>query len=109
MRSIGHFIGGKEVKGTSGRTADVFEPMKCPMERMNTSLSSRWIALGTFLTDFKFLGYKLDKLHHRCAGILDQATKTIKIGTFSVFVCTKHPRRIGLQLPPSSYRSIMPP
>ena len=25
--SIGHFIGGKEVKGTSGRTADVFEPM----------------------------------------------------------------------------------
>ena len=27
MRSIGHFIGGKEVKGTSGRTADVWEPM----------------------------------------------------------------------------------
>src|ERR1700740_1660377 len=27
MRSIGHFIGGKEVKGTSGRSADVFEPM----------------------------------------------------------------------------------
>src|ERR1700754_1140928 len=27
MRSIGHFIGGTEVKGTSGRTADVFEPM----------------------------------------------------------------------------------
>ena len=27
MRSIGHFIGGKEVKGTSGRTADVYEPM----------------------------------------------------------------------------------
>ena len=27
MRAIGHFIGGKEVKGTSGRTADVFEPM----------------------------------------------------------------------------------
>src|SRR6202008_523053 len=27
MRSIGHFIGGSEVKGTSGRTADVFEPM----------------------------------------------------------------------------------
>src|SRR5262245_22297263 len=27
MRSIGHFIGGKEVKGNSGRTADVFEPM----------------------------------------------------------------------------------
>src|SRR6185437_12783312 len=27
MRSIGHFIGGKEVKGTSGRTADVFQPM----------------------------------------------------------------------------------
>src|SRR3954468_8422648 len=27
MRSVGHFIGGKEVKGTSGRTADVFEPM----------------------------------------------------------------------------------
>ncbi|MGH6704190.1 MAG: hypothetical protein ACRECG_12435, partial [Bradyrhizobium sp.] len=26
MRSIGHFIGGREVKGTSGRTADVFEP-----------------------------------------------------------------------------------
>src|SRR5205823_3500064 len=27
MRSIGHFIGGKEVKGTSGRTADAWEPM----------------------------------------------------------------------------------
>ena len=27
MRSIGHFIGGKEVQGNSGRTADVFEPM----------------------------------------------------------------------------------
>ncbi len=27
MRSVGHFIGGKEVAGTSGRTADVFEPM----------------------------------------------------------------------------------
>jgi malonate-semialdehyde dehydrogenase (acetylating)/methylmalonate-semialdehyde dehydrogenase len=27
MREIGHFIGGKHVKGTSGRTADVFQPM----------------------------------------------------------------------------------
>src|SRR5215472_4745370 len=27
MRSVGHFIGGKEVKGASGRTGDVFEPM----------------------------------------------------------------------------------
>jgi malonate-semialdehyde dehydrogenase (acetylating)/methylmalonate-semialdehyde dehydrogenase len=27
MRSIGHFIGGKHVKGTSGRFGDVFEPM----------------------------------------------------------------------------------
>ncbi|HEY4862590.1 MAG TPA: aldehyde dehydrogenase family protein, partial [Xanthobacteraceae bacterium] len=27
MREIGHFIGGKNVKGTSGRTADVFQPM----------------------------------------------------------------------------------
>src|ERR1700760_4139189 len=27
MRSIGHFIGRKKVKGNSGRTADVFEPM----------------------------------------------------------------------------------
>src|SRR5690349_17054448 len=27
MRSIGHFINGREVKGSSGRTADVFEPM----------------------------------------------------------------------------------
>ena len=26
MRDIGHFIGGKEVKGTSGRTGDVFNP-----------------------------------------------------------------------------------
>ena len=26
MRSIGHFIGGKEVKGTSGRSGDVFDP-----------------------------------------------------------------------------------
>jgi malonate-semialdehyde dehydrogenase (acetylating)/methylmalonate-semialdehyde dehydrogenase len=27
MREIGHFIGGKQVKGTSGRTSDVFQPM----------------------------------------------------------------------------------
>jgi malonate-semialdehyde dehydrogenase (acetylating)/methylmalonate-semialdehyde dehydrogenase len=27
MRLIGHFVGGREVKGTSGRTADVFELM----------------------------------------------------------------------------------
>jgi malonate-semialdehyde dehydrogenase (acetylating)/methylmalonate-semialdehyde dehydrogenase len=27
MREIGHFTGGKHVKGTSGRTADVFQPM----------------------------------------------------------------------------------
>jgi malonate-semialdehyde dehydrogenase (acetylating)/methylmalonate-semialdehyde dehydrogenase len=27
MRVIGHFIGGREVKGTSGRFADIFEPM----------------------------------------------------------------------------------
>ncbi|HWV95506.1 MAG TPA: CoA-acylating methylmalonate-semialdehyde dehydrogenase [Xanthobacteraceae bacterium] len=27
MRSIGHFIGGKAVKGNSGRVADVYEPM----------------------------------------------------------------------------------
>src|SRR3979411_2715988 len=27
MRAVGHFIGGREVKGTSGRFADVFEPM----------------------------------------------------------------------------------
>src|SRR5262249_1714867 len=26
MRDIGHFIGGKEVKGTSGRSGDVFNP-----------------------------------------------------------------------------------
>ena len=26
MRSIGHFIGGKEVAGTSGRTGDVYDP-----------------------------------------------------------------------------------
>ena len=27
MREIGHFVGGKQVKGTSGRTGDVFQPM----------------------------------------------------------------------------------
>ncbi len=27
MREIGHFIGGKHVKGASGRTSDVFQPM----------------------------------------------------------------------------------
>ncbi len=27
MREIGHFIGGKQVKGTSGRSGDVFQPM----------------------------------------------------------------------------------
>src|SRR5207253_2718468 len=26
MREIGHFVGGKEVKGTSGRFGDVFNP-----------------------------------------------------------------------------------
>src|SRR5687767_15613286 len=27
MREIGHFVGGKHVKGASGRTGDVFQPM----------------------------------------------------------------------------------
>ena len=27
MRTIGHFIGGKHVAGTSGRFGDVFQPM----------------------------------------------------------------------------------
>ena len=27
MREIGHFVGGKQVAGTSGRFADVFQPM----------------------------------------------------------------------------------
>ncbi|MDI3567475.1 aldehyde dehydrogenase family protein, partial [Bradyrhizobium sp. Arg816] len=27
MKIVGHFIGSREVKGMSGRTADVFEPM----------------------------------------------------------------------------------
>ena len=27
MRRIGHFIGGRQVEGTSGRTGDVFQPM----------------------------------------------------------------------------------
>ncbi len=27
MREIGHFIGGKQVKGTSVPTAEVFQPM----------------------------------------------------------------------------------
>lgn len=27
MRQVGHFIGGKHVAGTSGRTADIFQPM----------------------------------------------------------------------------------
>ncbi len=27
MRNYGHFIGGKHVAGTSGRTADVFQPL----------------------------------------------------------------------------------
>ena len=27
MIEYGHFIGGKTVRGTSGRTADVFQPM----------------------------------------------------------------------------------
>ena len=26
MRDIGHFVGGKQVAGTSGRTGDVFNP-----------------------------------------------------------------------------------
>ena len=29
MRDIGHFIGGKVVKGKSGRTSDVFDPNTC--------------------------------------------------------------------------------
>ena len=32
MRTIGHFIGGREVKGTSGRYADVFEPSNIRLE-----------------------------------------------------------------------------
>ena len=36
MRAIGHFIGGREVKGTSGRTADVYEPMTGDVFNPNT-------------------------------------------------------------------------
>ena len=31
MIEYGHFIGGKRVAGTSGRTADVMQPMAIPM------------------------------------------------------------------------------
>jgi len=27
MREVGHFIGGKHVAGTSGRTTEIFQPM----------------------------------------------------------------------------------
>src|SRR5688572_4229990 len=27
MRSIGHFVGGRQIEGTSGRVGDVFQPM----------------------------------------------------------------------------------
>src|SRR6476469_2353986 len=50
-------------------------PMKCPIERMNFSLKARWISFKA-LFDLHFLGYKSDKLHHRCAEMLDQGAKT---------------------------------
>ena len=43
---------------------------------MNFSLKARWISFEA-LFDLHFLGYKSDKLHHRCAEMLDQGTKTI--------------------------------
>jgi len=39
MRSIGHFIGGKHIKGASGRLADVYEPMTGDVQAQ--------VALGT--------------------------------------------------------------
>src|SRR6266705_1144639 len=47
-------------------------PMKCPIERMNSSLES-----FTGLFDPHFLGYKSEILHHRCAEMLDQGGGTI--------------------------------
>ena len=39
MRDIGHFIGGKQVKGNSGRTGDVFDP--------NTGEAQAMVALAS--------------------------------------------------------------
>ena len=46
MRSIGHFIGGKHVKGTSGRTADVFEPMTGDVQAKVALASKAEVARG---------------------------------------------------------------
>ena len=47
MRTIGHFIGGREVKGTSGKFADVFQPMtgevQANLERLNESFKLPYI------------------------------------------------------------------
>ena len=32
MREVGHFIGGKHVAGTSGRTTEIFQPMDCTVQ-----------------------------------------------------------------------------
>ena len=40
MIEYGHFIGGKQVAGTSGRTADVFQPMDGTV-RAKVSLASK--------------------------------------------------------------------
>src|SRR4051794_23537827 len=50
--------------------------MKCPMERINILPKD---PLGSFadLFDLHFLGYKSDKMHHRCAEMLDQGGGTI--------------------------------
>src|SRR3954452_8611879 len=50
-------------------------PMKCPMERMNLLPSPDGSLYSLF--DPHFLGYKSDKLHHRCAEMLDQGGGTI--------------------------------
>ena len=38
MREIGHFVGGKQVKGTSGRQGDVFNPNTGEVQAKPTSL-----------------------------------------------------------------------
>ena len=75
MRSIGHFIGGKEVKGASGRTADVFEPMTGDVQAKVALASKGTSARGWFTESATLVagsGPLLDTVTMKCSRSKDR-------------------------------------
>ena len=57
MREIGHFIGGKEVKGTSGRFGDVFNPNTGEVQARVAFANRAEVAQATAAADAAQVGW----------------------------------------------------